>query len=477
MQYLDRSEGLQISSDQRAVDLMSGIPSLDVLPDRLIAEAAQRSLAKSRSSHLAHPLAYGDDTAEFGQCLTRFIVDNDYRMDVNPSLIVPVAGVSNALDMLCTFFCRSLDRSKSFVFVEDVTYYLSMGIFRDHGLNVRSIKTDGDGLCVSDLASQLEQLRISGDDFTPAFIYVIPAFNNPLGVCLSLQRRRELIEVSREYGLPVVADEVYQLLNFTDEARTALASLRRSGAFNDVDIDTIQSIKFPKTSSASCTRSLPSLASFGAAHVFVVSSLSKILAPGLRVGWIEFPSEAVANDFLRLGVLVSGSCISHFASTVAAATMATVDGVESDGDAPRSPLAAHLAHLKQLYAVKYAVLLTALHHFNDTLLPSGDNCTLQLPLLDSEGLIGGYFIWVRLPLWVTDVSVLNDFWSKHGLKVRAGTECSAMDERGRRRSEGCVRLCFARASLEDLKEGARRLCLAVHDAWTQLNSATATISA
>ena len=130
------------------------------------------------------------------------------------------------------------------VFVEDPTYFLALDIFRHHGLQVVGIEVDDDGLSIDALEAALAEHR-------PAFVYVIPAFQNPTGVTMAPHRRARLLELAERHDFLVVADEVYQLLRY---------------AGSDVP---------------------PMAASVDTGRVLSLGTFSKILAPGLRLGWIQ----------------------------------------------------------------------------------------------------------------------------------------------------------------------------------------------
>ena len=150
------------------------------------------------------------------------------------------AGASQALGLICHLFTQPGDT----LLVEDRTYFLAMGIFAGYGLKLVSVPTDEDGLIMEAVAEKVAQCN-------PVGVYTIPTFQNPTGVTLSHPRRERLVELSREHDFIIIADEVYHLLNYT-------------------------------------TTPPPTLASFAESEtVLSVGSFSKILGPGLRLGWIQ----------------------------------------------------------------------------------------------------------------------------------------------------------------------------------------------
>jgi DNA-binding transcriptional MocR family regulator len=171
-----------------------------------------------------HPelLAYGLEQGDgyFRQALADFLTA-EYAAPVQAEELFVTAGASQALDMVCTLFARPGDT----VLVEDPSYFLALRIFADHQLNVIGIPIDENGLIIPALEEVLKKYR-------PAFIYTIPAFHNPGGCVLSAGRRQALIRLSSEQNILLVADEVYQLLNYDANIPAPLAqiSLRRLDA-------------------------------------------------------------------------------------------------------------------------------------------------------------------------------------------------------------------------------------------------------
>jgi DNA-binding transcriptional MocR family regulator len=177
-------------------------------------------------------------------------------------------GSSQGLDLVATVFSRAGDT----VFVEEPTYFLAFQILRDHGLKLVGVPVDQDGMRIDALEALLEKHR-------PAFVYTIPSYHNPGGHCMSAENRSRLVELSRERGFLIVADEVYQLLHYEGEPPPALGTM--------IESDTVLSL----------------------------GSFSKILAPSLRLGWIQ-TGAGLRDRLLANGLVSSGGSINHHASHV-----------------------------------------------------------------------------------------------------------------------------------------------------------------
>lgn len=353
----------------------------------------------------SEPLAYGDFTYAFRSALAAFLGRSDVSRQgepPDPVRLMPTAGVSQALDLVSTMCASAVDRD--IVLVEAPTYFLSSAIFRDHGLEVRGVCTDAEGPVCESFVAQVRSARAEGRRV--AFFYVIPVHHNPSARTMTAARRAELCTAAKEHDVILVADEVYTLLTYSQEALP------------------------------------PSLSSYGD-HVLSISSFSKILAPGLRVGWIE-GSPALLQKLSSWGVIGSGGHISHFSSSVVAAAMRLrlVDG--------------QLAELRARYRSRAAALMEALRKH----LPDG----CEAP----EAPRGGYFVWLKLPPGVT----APDLADRAAEPLRDGSGGMLRGVRFKVGSVFCpggrgdllehgdryLRLCFARLPEGDLQEGAQRLC-------------------
>ena len=165
-----------------------------------------------------------------------------YGTPVNPESLFITAGASQSLDWLCALFTQPGDT----IFIEEPSYLYAFRIFTDHRLKVVGIPTDENGIIIEALEEALQHER-------PAFVYTIPTFQNPTGATLPPGRREQLVELSRTYNFLLIADEVYHCLHFDLPPPRPLAAHSAEG------------------------------------NIVSLGSFSKILAPGLRLGWIQGP--------------------------------------------------------------------------------------------------------------------------------------------------------------------------------------------
>ncbi len=259
----------------------------------------------------------------FRAALAGFLTEQ-YNLKVDPSQLFVSNGVSQALDLLCTLHTQPGD----VVFVEEPTYFLALRIFADHRLRVVGLPTDEHGLVIEALEEELKRQR-------PALLYIIPTHQNPSGATLPLQRRQRLVELSQEHGFFVLADEVYHCLSFGGAVPPLpLASFADSGT------------------------------------VLSLGSFSKILAPGLRLGWIQGRADRL-RPLAQCGLLDSGGGLNPFTAAIVRSALEL--GLQQQ----------HLDRLRRVYAGRLAALDAALQR----------DLAGRLVYRRPEG---GFFIWARL---------------------------------------------------------------------------------
>jgi DNA-binding transcriptional MocR family regulator len=310
------------------IKLEIGQPSPWLLPLAALHQAAAHALGPQQDPLL---LQYAN-TAGFVTFRTSLadLLSRQLGRQVDPDNLIITGGNSLTLSMVAMV----LARPGAQVVCEDPTYFLARGIFRDLALDVRGIPIDHHGLQVDLLGERLHR-----GELNPAFVYCIPSFQNPTGASLSSERARQLLELSIEHDFYVVCDDPYSLLWFGD---------RPQAAFYD---------------------------SFGShPRLLELGSFSKILAPGLRLGWIEAVPE-LRQRYLNHGVLRSGGSVNQLASVLVEPTLIGIDGNESF-------LESHISQLREQYAERTQALGAALRRH----LP--DAC-FDVPQ-------GGYFLWLDL---------------------------------------------------------------------------------
>ena len=364
------------------IDFSPGQPSPSLHPLPQLREAAADRLAGSDSPFLAYGAEQGD--GYFRLALAGFLSEH-YGIPVEADQLFVTAGASMGLDLLCTLFTKAGDT----IFVEEPSYFLALRIFADHRLNIVCLPMDEGGLILEVLEKEL----IRHD---PVFLYTVPTFHNPSTITLAAERRQQLVELSREHGFFVIADEVYHLLNYAGYAPP------------------------------------PPLASFIASDtVFSLGSFSKIMAPGLRLGWIQ-AGRQLLKRIVKCGLLYSGGGANPFTSAVVRSAIEL--GLQQN----------QLTNLKSVYTERKSVLSATLREY----LPE------SVRFVEPDG---GFFIWLVFPNGVDTAKMLTDA-RRNNVGYLPGAKFSSA-----KKLNNCARLSFAYHDVAELEEGARRLAKVVNN--------------
>jgi DNA-binding transcriptional MocR family regulator len=363
------------------IHLGIGQPDPSLLPLALIKKAAEHRLGYSDTSFLAYGAEPGD--GYFRLTLAQFLSEHYHKHVAADDLFV-TSGASQGLDLICTLFTKPGDT----ILVEEPSYFLALHIFRDHGLNIIGLPMDEDGLIVEVLEENITQ-------HNPAFLYTIPTFHNPSSITLTADRRERLVHLSQEHNLLIVADEVYHLLAYNTEPPPPLA--------NYADVGTI----------------------------FSIGSFSKILAPGLRLGWIK-ANQALLNRLVKSGLLESGGGLNPFTSKLIQSALEL--GLQLD----------HLTNLKGVYGKRMVFLSEALQRH------LGSFTSFSEPS-------GGFFIWLRLPEQIDAEAFLSEAW-RHNVGFQPGVRFSSQQG-----LKNYIRLCFSFYDTTKLEAAAGRLAEALRN--------------
>jgi DNA-binding transcriptional MocR family regulator len=354
------------------IDLALGHPGPELLPLPLLRGAAARLRREDRAC-LQYGLEQGD--SRFRLRLAGFL-SRAYGLEVSPEELFVSGGASQALELICSLFTRPGD----LVLVEEPSYFLALRIFADHGLRVQGLACHRRGLLPEALARSLRRAR-------PALLYTVPTHHNPAGTTLPQERRQRIVELCREHEVLLVADEVYHLLTFAGSPPAPLA------------------------------------ASAGPGGLLSLGSFSKILAPGLRLGWIQGAPPLLARLAAR-GFLDSGGGLAPFTSAVARGLL------------ERGSLEAHLRRLRAVYGSRARALAAGLS---------------DLPGASAEAPAGGFFFWVRLP-GIADTEELLPAARAAGVGFAPGSRFSVG---GGQRDR--LRLSFSYYGERQIAEGLERL--------------------
>ena len=363
----------QIYIPEGMIDLGAGDPDFSLLPLNMLHRAAEACFVKGDPSFLQYGAEQGD--GYFRMALAGFFSRGD-GFPVDPNTLFVTNGISNALDLICMHFTHPGDT----IFVEEPTYFLALRIFADHKLRIVPIQTDEDGLVIESLEEKLAE-------FQPKFLYIVPTFQNPGGHTLTDERRKRLVRLSQEHDFIVIADEVYHFLNYSAQ------QVKPFAAFTYLET------------------------------VISLSSFSKILAPGLRLGWMQAHPNKI-KPLVTSGLLDSGGGLNPFTSAIVRELIEAED------------LEANITRIVAAYSSRLSVMETAMHR--------------ELPQAVFKTPQGGFFFWVRLP--GVDAGKLRENAREFNVGFREGALFSSQG--GMR---DYIRMCFAFYGEEKIDEGIQRL--------------------
>jgi 2-aminoadipate transaminase len=338
---------------------------------------------------VAQALQYGPSEGLPGvrEAITRVMAAEDMAVDAED--VIVTTGGQQAIDLVS----KALIDPGDVVIAEAPTYPGAVPTFCSYEAQVIQIEMDADGMNIDALEDTLAAL--DREQRRPKFIYTIPTFQNPAGVTMSLERRRRLVALARERELIVLEDNPYGLLRYEGEALPTLRSLEvPAGSTDDNDF------------------------------VIYAGTMSKILSPGLRVGWLVAPRPLLAK--LILGKQSSDLCSSTLTQHFVAAYFATADW------------RGYVHQLREIYHRRRDVILDALAEH----LPAAASWTHPL---------GGLFIWVTLPDYIDTTDLLARALAEKVAFVPG--EAAFADGRGRH----SLRLNFSGEADDDIREGVRRI--------------------
>lgn len=396
MQFADRLNNVETSAIRELFKLLGkpgiisfagGFPDSAMFDVEGIREASQRALSEEAGAALQYGATEGYQPLR--EQLSAFMASKGAK-DVAPEQLIVTTGSQQALDLLGKTLISPGDK----VIVEGPTFLATIQCFRLYGAELISAPIDGNGVKTDELERLIAEHK-------PKFVYLIPTFGNPSGAMLSLERRKKVLELAVKYQTLIVEDDPYGDLYFGEAPPPSLLAL-----------------------SPQVPGSRDLLAHCG--------SLSKVLSPGLRVGWLIAPAELLAKA--TMCKQFSDAHTSTFAQATAAQYL----------KAGRMP--GTLAHVRQVYAERARAMGDALRK------ELGAAAEFVQPQ-------GGLFVWARLTGAngaVADGNVLAKRAIEKGVAFVPGTPffCANPDH-------ATLRLSFATAGVDKIQEGVARLGQAV----------------
>ncbi|RKN37202.1 PLP-dependent aminotransferase family protein [Streptomyces hoynatensis] len=313
-------EILALTARPEVISFAGGLPAPDLFDAAAIRAAYDRVLAEDPHRALQYSTTEGDPALRAAVAARL----GARGLPTGPDDLLVTGGSQQALTLIATALLEPGDA----VLVEDPTYLAALQCFGFAGARVVPVPCDEEGIDPEALAGLVDRER-------PKLLYLVPNFQNPTGRTLPAERRRALAEVAARHGLWIVEDDPYGELRFGG-------------------------------------REVPWISCFEAAgdRTVLLGSFSKIMAPGMRLGWLRAPA-----DLRRACVIAKQAADLHSSTVDQAAAARYLADADLDG---------HLARVRAAYRARRDALLDGL----GAALPPGS--TWNRPE-------GGMFVWVRLP--------------------------------------------------------------------------------
>jgi 2-aminoadipate transaminase len=388
--FARRAAGLNPGGAQPAkegtISFDSGHAFPQVLPD--LTGEAKEALSAHRSETLQYAPRPG--LPELRAWIAGYMKE-DGVPGVTPENILIVNGAKHGLELVCRLL---LDEGDS-IAVTAPTYFTAIPILKSFGVSFIQIPQDDEGIDVNVLAHTLERVKSEGRR-PPKFIYDVPDFHNPTGVTMSRKRREALIELAVKNGIFIVEDSPYRKVRFEGQSHPSLKSLDKSD------------------------------------HVLMLGTFSKLLAPGLRIGWV-----AAHRDILNRMVQLKsdgGSC------------PLTQRVILEFGKSGR--LQAHIQRVQEVYRAHRDRMLDAFRR--------------EMPEVSTTVPHGGYYLWLTLPKGING-DTLADMAQQEGVTVLAGSKFFADQgglPAGSVSPKSYIRAAYSHANPDQIDEGVKRIARA-----------------
>ncbi len=359
--------------DHKLINLASGELSEDLFPKSALREiTATRSFIGSLGYD--HPLG-----SEILRTTLTQHIQQSRGIATKPSSILITSGAQQALHLIVQCLLKPGDA----VAIEDPSYNFNLPIFKTAGLQIHYLPVDKDGINPEDVHALYKKHRIK-------MIFLNPDFHNPTGSSLALKKREAVLDISSKLGIPVVEDDPYSLTAFSGDKMPTLKSLDNNG------------------------------------NVLYISSLSKIVASGLRIGWIVGPTSVIE----RLSDAKQQIDFGHSSFTQWMAN----DFLES----PNFNL--HIEHLVQELETRRDTIVHSLNTYLQ------DQVTFSIPQ-------GGIHIWCQVLREYNETQLLEESIKRGVIYVPGSTMGSKKD---------FVRFTYAREDVHSIDEGIKRFAQALN---------------
>jgi len=359
------------------ISLAGGLPDTSTFPADSYASLMGVVAARSSARALQYSPTEGIELVR--DCIGQVMAAEGTAVDLDDVLVT--TGSQQVIDLVC----KTLLDPGDIVIAEAPTYPGAVPAFGAYQADVVQIAVDRDGFRVDELERTLA--RLDRDGRRPKFIYTVPNFHNPAGVTMSLERRRELVRVAAERELLILEDNPYGLLRYEGDP-------------------------------------LPTLYSLDSDFVIYAGTFSKILSPGVRLGWAVAPAPVLQK--LNIGKQSTDLCSSSISQYFVSAYFESGGWVD------------YVRSLIEIYRRRRDVMLDAL----------ADHFPCEATWTHPQG---GLFIWATLPDYIDTTDLLARALQDQVAFVPG--RAAYLDGRGG--SE--MRLNFSGVSEDEIREGVRRI--------------------
>jgi 2-aminoadipate transaminase len=369
---------MAITQRPDVISLAGGLPETGSFPPESFAAAANRIADESCARALQYGPTEGLD--ELKHCIVEVMAAEDMR--VHPEDMIVTTGGQQVIDLVT----KTLIDPGDVIVAEGPTYPGAVPTFSSYQADVVHIDVDSEGMRVELLEDVLDRLDREGR--RPKFIYTVPSFQNPAGVTMSLARRRQLVDIAHRRELLVLEDNPYGLLRYEGAPQPTLRSLDEG------------------------------------VYVMYLGTFSKILSPGIRLGWVVAPPPVLEK--INLGKQAADLCTSTMSQLLVRAYFD--QGIWRD----------YIDSLNEIHRGRRDAMLDALAEF----FPGQAEWTRPA---------GGLFVWVTLPDFIDTTDLLARALRENVAFVPG--EGAFLDGRGR----SSMRLNFSGSDEDTIREGVRRI--------------------
>lgn len=365
-------EILKISSKPGVISFAGGLPASELFPLDDLQQAMEISIQKYGSGSMQYSLTRG--VAALRELLAKRATERGTKSSIDNILIT--AGAQQGLELIARAFISPGD----YIITENPTYVGALQAFNYYQARYATVPMDNDGMMVDRIPGLIEK-------YSPKLIYTVSNFQNPTGISLSKERREQLNEIAGSYNIPLIDDNPYGEVRFEGER-------------------------------------LPTLKALGGDEVIALRTFSKIVAPGLRIGWMNGPA-GIMGQFEKIK-----QCTDLHTNTLCQYMMYEY--------VMAGKLDPHIERIKTDYRKKRNVMLEAMEA----------NFPTEIVWTKPKG---GLFLWVELPKHMSAKAILEKAFEMKVAYVYG--EPFFANEGG----ENCLRLTFSNASHEEIVLGIERL--------------------